>query len=49
MGLGLPTSRLYARHFGGELQVVGVANGGAEATLWLPRDVNVPESIPLMV
>ena len=47
LGLGLPTSRLYARHFGGDLAVSGVENGGAEATLWLPRDVHIPEHIPL--
>jgi K+-sensing histidine kinase KdpD len=47
LGLGLPTSRLYARHFGGDLAVSGAENGGAEATLWLSRDVHIPEHIPL--
>eukprot|EP00241_Pyramimonas_parkeae_P006669 CAMPEP_0114227876 /NCGR_PEP_ID=MMETSP0058-20121206/2029_1 /TAXON_ID=36894 /ORGANISM="Pyramimonas parkeae, CCMP726" /LENGTH=325 /DNA_ID=CAMNT_0001338757 /DNA_START=381 /DNA_END=1358 /DNA_ORIENTATION=- len=47
MGMGLPTSRLYARHFGGDMGLVGVENGGAEQTVWLPRSQDIPEAIPI--
>ncbi|KAK3251720.1 hypothetical protein CYMTET_38952 [Cymbomonas tetramitiformis] len=49
MGLGLPMSRLYTRHFGGDLGLIAVENGGAESTVWLPLMPTILENIPTTV
>lgn len=36
-GYGLPVSRLYARYFGGDLQVISMENYGTDAYLHLNR------------
>ena len=43
--MGLPLSKLYARHFGGGLALVASA-GGVTATLELPTDPDAPEALP---
>jgi pyruvate dehydrogenase kinase 2/3/4 len=36
-GYGLPLSRLYARFFGGDLQVMSMPNYGVDCFLYLPK------------
>lgn len=45
-GYGLPLSRLYARYFGGELQVISMDGYGTDAYLHLNRLGNVQEPLP---
>ena len=45
LGVGLPLSRLMARHFGGELHLLSVESQGTDAVLFLPREVR-PERLP---
>eukprot|EP00760_Papus_ankaliazontas_P015370 PhM_4_TR16487/c0_g1_i1/m.77295/K00898/PDK2_3_4; pyruvate dehydrogenase kinase 2/3/4 len=42
-GYGLPVSRLYARHFGGELEVTSVEGYGTDALLYIPNSVGDTE------
>jgi hypothetical protein len=37
LGFGLPLSRLHARYFGGELQLVNLPGYGVDAYLSLPK------------
>jgi len=46
MGCGLPLSRLYARYFGGELQLMSMEGFGTDAYLHLPRLGDKCEPIP---
>ena len=45
MGYGLPLSRLYARYWGGELQVISMEGYGTDAYLHLRLDGDTQESI----
>ena len=45
-GYGLPLSRLYARYFGGDLQVISMDGYGTDAYLHLNRLGNVQEPLP---
>ncbi|KAH7276617.1 hypothetical protein KP509_39G015000 [Ceratopteris richardii] len=45
-GYGLPISRLYARYFGGDLQVISMEGYGTDAYLHLNRLGNVQEALP---
>ncbi|CAI7812212.1 unnamed protein product [Closterium sp. NIES-53] len=45
-GYGLPISRLYARYFGGDLQVVSMEGYGTDVYLHLNRLANVQEPLP---
>lgn len=45
-GYGLPISRLYARYFGGDLQVISMEGFGCDAYLHLNRLGNVQEPLP---
>jgi pyruvate dehydrogenase kinase 2/3/4 len=45
-GYGLPLSRLYARYFGGELQVISMDGYGTDAYLHLNRLGNSQEPLP---
>eukprot|EP00249_Psilotum_nudum_P002525 c15609_g1_i1 orf=442-1548(-) len=45
-GYGLPISRLYARYFGGDLQVMSMEGYGTDAYLHLHRLGNVQEPLP---
>lgn len=45
-GYGLPISRLYARYFGGDLQVISMEGYGTDAYLHLTRLGNVQEPLP---
>ncbi|CAI5526394.1 unnamed protein product [Closterium sp. Naga37s-1] len=45
-GYGLPISRLYARYFGGDLQVVSMEGYGTDVYLHLNRLRNVQEPLP---
>ena len=45
-GYGLPLSRLYARYFGGDLQVISMEGYGTDAFLHLNRLGNVQEPLP---
>jgi len=45
-GYGLPISRLYARYFGGDLQVISMQGYGTDAYLHLNRLGNVQEPLP---
>lgn len=45
-GYGLPLSRLYARYFGGELQIISMEGYGTDAYLHLNRLGNVQEPLP---
>ena len=45
-GYGLPISRLYARYFGGDLQVISMEGYGTDAYLHLNRLGNVQEPLP---
>lgn len=45
-GYGLPLSRLYARYFGGDLQVISMQGYGTDAYLHLNRLGNVQEPLP---
>lgn len=45
-GYGLPISRLYARYFGGDLQVISMQGFGTDAYLHLNRLGNVQEPLP---
>jgi pyruvate dehydrogenase kinase 2/3/4 len=46
LGYGLPISRLYARHFGGDLQVISMEGYGTDAYLHLMRLGNAKEVLP---
>ncbi|MFN8009280.1 MAG: PDK/BCKDK family protein kinase [Terriglobia bacterium] len=46
LGYGLPLSRLYARYFGGELQVISMEGYGTDAYLHLRRLGDTKESLP---
>lgn len=46
LGTGLPLSRLYARYFGGDLQVSSMEGYGTDAYLHLKRLGNTNESVP---
>ena len=43
---GLPISRLYARYFGGDLQIISMEGYGTDAYLHLNRLGNVQEPLP---
>ncbi|CAD7705296.1 unnamed protein product [Ostreobium quekettii] len=45
-GYGLPLSRLYARYFGGDLQVISMDGYGTDAYLHLNRLGNMQEPLP---
>ncbi|KAI5060155.1 hypothetical protein GOP47_0024575 [Adiantum capillus-veneris] len=45
-GFGLPISRLYARYFGGDLQIMSMEGYGTDAYLHLTRLGNVQEPLP---
>lgn len=45
-GYGLPISRLYARYFGGDLQIISMENYGTDAYLHLNRLGNSQEPLP---
>ena len=45
-GYGLPLSRLYARYFGGDLQIISMEGYGTDAYLHLNRLGNVQEPLP---
>lgn len=45
-GYGLPISRLYARYFGGDLQVISMEGYGTDAYLHLSRLGNRQEPLP---
>lgn len=45
-GYGLPLSRLYARYFGGDLQIISMEGYGTDAYLHLSRLGNVQEPLP---
>ncbi|KAK9845210.1 hypothetical protein WJX81_000109 [Elliptochloris bilobata] len=45
-GYGLPISRLYARYFGGDLQILSMDGYGTDAYLHLNRLGNVQEPLP---
>ena len=45
-GYGLPISRLYARYFGGDLQITSMEGYGTDAYLHLNRLGNVQEPLP---
>eukprot|EP00611_Tribonema_gayanum_P028684 TRINITY_DN7456_c0_g1_i1.p1 TRINITY_DN7456_c0_g1~~TRINITY_DN7456_c0_g1_i1.p1 ORF type:complete len:378 (-),score=111.10 TRINITY_DN7456_c0_g1_i1:750-1883(-) len=47
MGIGLPVSRLYARHLGGDLRMLSAEGYGTTVALYLPV-ADLPEVIPLM-
>ena len=46
LGYGLPITRLYARYFGGDLQVISMEGYGTEAYLHLKRLGDTEESVP---
>ncbi|CAM9544913.1 unnamed protein product [Discosporangium mesarthrocarpum] len=46
MGIGLPVSRMYARHFGGDLRVLSMDGYGTYAILYLPTDSDSTEQLP---
>ena len=46
LGYGLPISRLYARYFGGDLQVISMEGYGTDAYLHLKRLATTEESLP---
>jgi len=46
LGYGLPLTRLYARYFGGDLQIISMEGYGTEAYLHLKRLGDTEESIP---
>lgn len=46
LGYGLPISRLYARHFGGDLQVISMEGYGTDAYLHLKRLDNTEALLP---
>ncbi len=46
LGTGLPISRLYARYFGGDLQVIAMEGYGTDAYLHLKRLGNTNEAVP---
>lgn len=45
-GYGLPISRLYARYFGGDLQIISMEGYGTDAYLHLHRLGNYQEPLP---
>ncbi|GAQ87906.1 pyruvate dehydrogenase kinase [Klebsormidium nitens] len=45
-GYGLPVSRLYAKYFGGDLQIISMEGYGTDAYLHLNRLGNVQEPLP---
>lgn len=45
-GYGLPLSRLYARYFGGDLQIISMEGYGTDAYLHLHRLGNYQEPLP---
>lgn len=45
-GYGLPLSRLYARYFGGDLQILSMEGYGTDAYLHINRLGNVQEPLP---
>jgi len=45
-GYGLPVSRLYARYFGGDLQIISMEGYGTDAYLHLHRLGNYQEPLP---
>jgi pyruvate dehydrogenase kinase 2/3/4 len=46
LGYGLPISRLYARYFGGDLQVISMEGYGTDAYLHLKRLATTEEALP---
>eukprot|EP00903_Cladosiphon_okamuranus_P006460 g6320.t1 len=46
MGIGLPVSRQYARHFGGDLQMLSLQGYGTHVALFLPRTAGGIEILP---
>eukprot|EP00612_Vaucheria_litorea_P008232 CAMPEP_0171478118 /NCGR_PEP_ID=MMETSP0946-20130122/4588_1 /TAXON_ID=109269 /ORGANISM="Vaucheria litorea, Strain CCMP2940" /LENGTH=363 /DNA_ID=CAMNT_0012008695 /DNA_START=44 /DNA_END=1135 /DNA_ORIENTATION=- len=46
MGIGLPISRLFARHFGGDLLMQSAEGYGTRVAIYIPKD-NLPETIPI--
>jgi pyruvate dehydrogenase kinase 2/3/4 len=46
LGYGLPISRLYARYFGGDLQVISMEGYGTDAYLHLKRLATTEETLP---
>ena len=46
LGYGLPISRLFARYFGGDLQVISMEGYGTDAYLYLKRVGDASEPIP---
>ena len=48
-GFGLPLARIYARYFGGELNLKSLEGHGVDAYLHLPRLGEACENLPLRV
>ncbi|TFJ81964.1 hypothetical protein NSK_006632 [Nannochloropsis salina CCMP1776] len=48
MGIGLPVSRLYARHWGGDIRLISVQGWGTDVAIYLSRK-DLPEAIPVRV
>lgn len=48
MGIGLPISRLYARHWGGDIRVISVQGTGTDVAIYINKK-DLPENIPLRV
>lgn len=46
LGYGLPMSRMYARYFGGDLQVISIAGYGTDAFVFLKRVGDADEPVP---
>lgn len=46
LGYGLPISRLFARYFGGDLQIISMEGYGTDAYLHLQRVGNASEPLP---
>jgi pyruvate dehydrogenase kinase 2/3/4 len=46
LGYGLPLSRLYARYFGGDLQILSMEGFGTDAYLHLKRLATTEENVP---
>jgi len=46
-GYGLPLSRLHARYFGGDLEVISMDGFGTDSYVVLNKLMNSPEPLPV--